>query len=64
MAKDFLGNELNVGDEVVYFSQQWRVFKRGEIISFSPKMLLINIDNNHKKTLRQFHEQVIKIEKK
>ena len=64
MAKDFLGNELIVGDEVAYFSPHYRTFKRGKITKISPKMLCIGTDINRKGTFRQFHEQVIKIEKK
>jgi hypothetical protein len=64
MAKDFLGNELNVGDEVAYFSPNYRTFTRGKITKISPKTLYIGTDINRKGTFRQFHEQVIKIEKK
>jgi hypothetical protein len=64
MAKDFLGNELNVGDEVAYFSPHYRTFMRGEIVKISPKVLYVGTGRNRKGTFRQFHEQVIKIENK
>lgn len=66
MAKDFLGNELNVGDEVAYFSPHYRTFQRGNITKISPKVLYIEKykTKDYTQTFRQFHEQVIKIETK
>jgi hypothetical protein len=66
MAKDFLGNELNIGDKVEYYCKYRREFKKGKIKKISPKMLYLEVDRigRYFDILRQRHEQVTKIEKK
>jgi len=55
MAVDFLGQELNVGDDIVFVEKNYRQFKKGKIIKITAKML--ETDTH----FRQFHNQVIKI---
>ena len=63
MAKDFLENELEVGDEVVFMQKGYRVLMKGTIKRLTPKTALIV----HKKAniggteTRQEHSQIIKI---
>lgn len=63
--KDFLGNELVIGDEVVFVQLGYRNLFKGIIIKCTAKTILIK----HKKTntcsteTKQFPEQVIKIMK-
>ena len=60
-ALDFLGKELNVGDDVVQLS--YRNLLKGTIKKITPKTLIIS----HERTnvggteTKQFHDQVIKI---
>ena len=37
MAKDYLGNEIRVGDEVVYMQLNYRDFKKGIITKITEK---------------------------
>ena len=63
MKKDFLGNELFVGDEVVFMQIGYRGLMKGVIKSLSPKKATIT----HEKTntcsteSTQEHTQLIKI---
>lgn len=64
MAKDYLGNEIRVGDEVVYIQLNYRDFKKGIITKITEKMCFIkqgklNIGSHTE--CRQYHNQVIKI---
>ena len=63
MAKDFLGEEINVGDEVVFVQMQYRNFYQGKIVKITDKMLFIDHekDNLGKSQTKQKHNQVIKI---
>lgn len=61
-AKDFLGNDLEIGDLVVFMEVKYRNFKKGKIISISTKMLVIDDgSSNFYPTSKQRHNQVIKI---
>ena len=51
MIKDFLGNEITIGDEVVYMEIRYRTLKRGFIASISPKKLRI-VDEMNEFSLR------------
>lgn len=61
--KDFLGQELNIGDEVVFIQLGYRNLLRGKIKKITEKTVLIE----HKKTntysteTKQFPSQVVKI---
>jgi len=61
-AKDFLGNELEIGDLVVFMEVNYRNLKTGKIVSISPKMLLVDDGSSSLySTSKQRHDQVIKI---
>jgi len=63
--KDFLGNCLEVGDEVVFVQLGYRNLMKGVVEKIMPKTILIK----HQKTntcsteTKQFANQVIKINK-
>jgi hypothetical protein len=42
VVKDYLGNVLSVGDEVVFVQQNYRNYLRGTIITFTPKFVRIS----------------------
>lgn len=62
---DFIGNELQIGDEVVFMQLKYRNLMRGTIKTMAPKSALLG----HKKTntcsteSRQCYKQMIKIVK-
>ena len=61
--KDFLGNELNVGDDVVIMQKSYRNFIKGKIIRITTCTVIVQ----HAKTnvgdteTKQTGDQVIKI---
>lgn len=61
--KDFLNQELKIGDPVVFEQKHYRNFWTGRIIKITPKMIFIE----HKRAniggtqTKQAHSQVIKI---
>jgi hypothetical protein len=63
--KDFLGQELSIGDEVVFMQIKYRSFLTGWVVSMSEKKAKIS----HEKTnigstvSLQFYDQLIKIPK-
>ncbi len=61
--KDFLGNKLFVGEQVVFMQLGYRRLMKGIIKSISPKMVTISHEatNTYSRTNRQFFNQVIKI---
>ena len=63
--KDFLGNELNVGDEVAYISGSYKEFGRGIIEKIGKKMLTIPRPEGQSHYTQQgilrYPEQVIKV---
>lgn len=66
MAKDFLGQELLVGDEVAYMLVGYRDFRRGVISKINEKKLTISRKLSaypFLEKVQQFHNQVIKINK-
>lgn len=56
--KDFLGNELNVGDKVVYVRRNYRDLATGEVVSIGPKKVTIT-EKEFGQTYR-FPSQVVK----
>lgn len=56
MAKDFIGQEINVGDTVVYMQLGYRYLRKGEITKITDKCVIIN------DLYRQFHNQVVKVQ--
>lgn len=63
MAKDFLDNELHVGDKVIFMQKNYRNFLIGIISRITPKTLIVE----HAKTnvcsesTKQDHNQVVRI---
>lgn len=63
MAKDFLGNELNIGDQVAFMQLSYRSMMRARVTKISDCYVMLQ----HEKTnlcnteSRQRHNQVIKI---
>lgn len=65
MAKDYLGNGLFVGDEVVFMQIRYRVLMKGTIKALSPKKAAITHERTNVGATEsiQFHDQIIKIVK-
>lgn len=66
--KDFLGNELSVGDPVVFIVPGYRELSKGFIVRLTPQMAFISRDKTHgqtratwQDTIKQFHNQIVKI---
>jgi len=61
--KDFLGNLIGVGDEVVFVQLGYRNLVRGTITKITPKTLTISHDKTNVggKQTKQFHDQVVRI---
>lgn len=66
MAVDYMKNELQVGDEVIFMNINYRDFNKGIIKKISPKKVTIRYIkfDNYETTTMQYHDQVIKIEGK
>jgi len=43
--KDFLGNILEIGDEVVLTAPKYRMFTRAKVIAFTPKRVRVQYNN-------------------
>lgn len=63
MAKDFLGNGIELGDVVIATQQGYRNFVKAEVVKITPKMLQLRAVQkiNTKDDFKQFHDQVIVI---
>lgn len=63
ITRDFLGNEINVGNKVVYMSVHYRSLKRAVIKKITPKMVFLGVEHliHPDSWDRQFHNQVVKI---
>ncbi len=60
--KDFLGNELNVGDKVVCIELNYKNLVKGEIVKITPKaMKVLWRRGSREETTLRFSDQVIKI---
>lgn len=64
---DFLGNEINIGDKVIFEAPKYRDFVIGTVISKAEKTCQIEYINNwnyptegKKKVFRQYYGQLIK----
>ena len=62
-AKDFLGNDINVGDALIYMVLGYRELKHSFIMKITRKCVFLHggkrLDNT--KLVRQEHHQVVKI---
>ena len=65
MAKDYLCNDLFVGDEVVFMQIRYRGLMKGIIKSLSTKKAVITHERTNVGATEsiQFHDQIIKIVK-
>lgn len=65
--KDFLGQEIKIGDEVIFIEKDYRNLKIGRIKSASDKMLVVEYERSyygHGGTeMKQYHNQVVKIKR-
>jgi len=63
VAKDFLGKEIKVGDEVVFCQVGYREFRRAFIMKITPKTVFLSYKNKPESSNwhRQLHEQVVKL---
>ena len=61
--RDFLGNEFEVGDQVVFMQLSYRNLVKGKVIKETSQMCTIQHEklNVGGTTTRQFHNQVIKV---
>lgn len=58
---DFLGKELNIGDNVVFVQINYRNLLKGTIKTMAPKSVLISHGYENNSETRQRYEQIIKI---
>lgn len=64
ITKDFLGNEIKVGDKVVYMRLGYRDFTKGYIMRITNKCVFLSDSNGsliHDYWTSKFHEQVVKV---
>lgn len=63
MKKDFLGNELQVGDDVILIEQGYRNFIKGKIVRETPFYFFIKyLDyDKYREEIKQKGYQLIKI---
>lgn len=57
--KDFLGNELSLGDEVVFVQQNYRNYLRGHIVAFTPKNVRVSFigDSRYPSSINEILQQ-------
>ena len=62
MAKDYLKNEIGIGDEVIFCELNYRELTEGIVIKITPQKVRIKYTNTfgNEKECLQFHNQVIK----
>ena len=66
---DFLGNEIKVGDEIVFIRKRYRRFEKGKIIKISKQKAIIEYieifnNKNYIYNFSQDHDQLTKITEK
>lgn len=63
IAKDFIGNTISIGDEVIFMQKGYRNLINGRITKLTDKMCFIEHErtNTGGTETRQYHDQVIKI---
>jgi hypothetical protein len=62
--RDFLGNELEIGDEVIGVLPNYREFVRGFVIAFTPQRVRIEYQTGiFKRVLLQDPSQLIVVNK-
>lgn len=64
MAVDFLGKPFVVGDQVVFAQLHYRHFLIGTITKITDKTATVeSVQDGYTRATKQFHDQLIKIEK-
>jgi hypothetical protein len=58
--KDYLKQELQVGDVVIYYRNHYRNFKTGRIVKITKCFVFIDLNVQWKETFKQAGYQVIK----
>lgn len=58
--KDFLGNSLKVGDNIVYIENKYRNFRKAKIVKLNDKKATIGF-NESKFTTTRYYNDIIKI---
>ena len=62
--KDYVGNELAVGDEVILVMPRYREFVKGKIIKMTEKTVFLKyVDGNYEYEVKQTPRQLIKVVK-
>ena len=62
--QDFLGNDLNIGDEVVFMDLSYLNLRRARIIAFTPEQIQIEYKDFYSVSLKtsiQFPDQIVKV---
>lgn len=57
---DFINQELSVGDNVLFIMPKYSEFRRGVVVSFTPRM--VKIQPTTGKTICRYSKDVVKIE--
>ena len=60
--RDFLGQELDIGDYVIFMKQHYREFGMGKIIKFTPQKVRVKWGANDWAELLQTADQLVKVE--
>ncbi len=59
--KDFLGQELTVGDYVMYMKQHYRELGMGKITKFTPKKVHVKWGSSEWASILQTPDQLVKV---
>jgi intein-encoded DNA endonuclease-like protein len=62
MKQDFLGQELKVGDYVIFMKQHYREFGMGKVIKFTPQKVRVKWGSNDWAEILQTADQLVKVE--
>ena len=60
--RDFLNQELNLGDYVIFMRQHYREFGMGKIIKFTPQKVRVKYGNHDWLELLQTADQLVKVQ--
>ena len=60
--RDFLGQELNIGDYVIFMKQHYREFSMGKIVKFTPQKVRVKWGTSDWAELLQTADQLVKVE--
>lgn len=61
--KDFIGNELEIGDKVAYILKGYRELRIGYVVGFTNQKIRIGTSPDHVQSFKlQYSEQIVKIQ--